>query len=104
MSKYETLLSPFKLGNIEMRSRVIQSGMVSNFCEEDGLMTDREIQYMVMRAKNGVGLQICGAAYITKQAHAYKTQIAIDRDECIPGLTRLTIAVHDAGGKLGIQI
>ena len=87
-----------------MRTRTIQSGMVANLSTEDGIITDRDICYMVERAKNYIGLQIVGAAYITKQAHAYKYQAAIDRDECIEGLSRLTKAVHEAGGNIGIQI
>lgn len=104
MSKYDTLFSPITIGGVKLRTRTLQSGMVSNFSNEDGLVSDRLIAYHVERAKNYVGLQIVGASYIDKQAHAYAYQTAIDRDECIPGLTKLTDAVHEAGGNIGIQI
>lgn len=104
MNKYPTLLSPINVAGIEMRTRVFQSGMVSNLSNEDGTITDREIAYFVERAKNGVGLQIIGASFICQQAHTYRYQVGIDRDECLEGLKKLTDAVHAAGGKMGIQL
>lgn len=102
--KYPNLLSPIDIGSMHMRSHALMSGMVSNFSTEDGIITDRDIAYFVARAKTGVGVQLVGASYITKQAKCYRYQVAIDRDECIAGLAKLTTAVHEAGGKMGIQL
>lgn len=102
--KYPLLLSPVKVGNVQFRTHTIQSPMVVNLSTADGLITERDINYMVERAKNNVGMQLLGASYITKQGHAYKYEVAVDRDECIEGLSKLADAVHDAGGNIGIQI
>lgn len=104
MGKYETLFTPIQLGSLTLRSRTIQSGMVSNLSNEDGTVSEREIAYFVERAKNGFGIQLVGASYVEKQAHAYKYQLAMDRDEVIPGLKKLTDAVHAEGGIIGVQI
>lgn len=103
-SKYPTLLAPIEVGGLQFRTRTLQSGMVANLSSADGIITDRDICYMVERAKNLFGLQLVGAAFVTKQGHAYKYQAALDRDECIDGLSRLTKAVHEAGGNIGIQL
>ncbi len=103
-NKYPMLLSPVTVGNVRFRTRTLQSPMVVNLSTADGLITDRDINYMVERTKNYVGMQLLGASFITKQGHAYKYEVGIDRDECLPGLTRLADAVHAAGGNIGAQI
>ena len=55
-------------------------------------------------ASGGIGLIITGLAYVNKNGQSDPWQLGIDRDECIPGLSEMTGAVHKAGGKIVVQI
>jgi 2,4-dienoyl-CoA reductase-like NADH-dependent reductase (Old Yellow Enzyme family) len=55
-------------------------------------------------ARGGVGLIISGHAYVLKGGQASSWQMACYSDEFLPGLTEMTQAVHEAGGKIALQI
>ena len=101
---FEKLLSPIKIGTMELRNRGVQSAMEVNYCTEDGLVTDRLIAYYEARAKGGVGLIITEAAYITPTGKGFGNQLGIDCDELIPGLEKAAAAVHKHGGKIAVQL
>ncbi len=78
--------------------------MVTNLCGTDGSVTDRFIAYQVVRARGGVALILTEAAYVHRRGKGFPNQLGIHDDALIPGLRRLTTAVHEAGGKVGIQL
>ena len=55
-------------------------------------------------AEGGVGLIITGYAYISKSGQSFVDMNGIHTDEQIAGYTKMTQAVHDAGGRIVMQI
>ena len=53
-----TLFSTMKIGNCTIPNRLVVPAMVTNFCTEDGMVTDRFIKYIEEKAKGGWGLII----------------------------------------------
>lgn len=98
------LFSPVTIGKLTLAHRGIMPSMVTNLCGADGSVTDRFIAYHVARAKGGVALNITEAAYVHRVGKGFPNQLGIDDDALVPGLRRLTTAVHDAGGRVGIQL
>jgi len=96
-------LEPATLGRIELRNRLIYPPMVTGFASEDGFVTDRLIAYAAERARGGVGLYTLEATCVDPQGMGFAHGVRID-DNRIPGLARLTEAVHAAGGKLSVQL
>ena len=57
-SLFPKLLSPGRLGPLELRNRIVLPAMDQNNCTEEGLITDETIAHYEARAKGGVGLLI----------------------------------------------
>lgn len=55
---YQKLFTSFNIGNCEIPNRLVVPAMVTNYCTEDGLITERYIRYMEEKAKGGWGLLI----------------------------------------------
>ena len=56
---YDALLSPFRIGNVDIRNRVMMTAHVTNFATDD-LASDRHVAYYGDRAKGGIGLIVMG--------------------------------------------
>jgi 2,4-dienoyl-CoA reductase-like NADH-dependent reductase (Old Yellow Enzyme family)/thioredoxin reductase len=105
MSKYKHLLSPGKIGTLELKNRLIQTAMGSNLSEPGGFVGDELIAYHKARAAGGVGLIISEAIAVgLPYGKALKHQLGISDDKFIPGLKRLTDAVHEQGAKMALQL
>ena len=55
MSRYKHLLSPGKIGTLELKNRLIQSAMGSNLSEPGELVGDTLLAYHKARAAGGIG-------------------------------------------------
>ncbi|MCR9093179.1 MAG: FAD-dependent oxidoreductase [bacterium] len=102
---FSHLLSPTKIGSMELPNRVVMAPMGVELVEADGVVRQPTIDYYVERVRGGVGLIISentSAAYPMGANSAH--EIAVSDDKYLPGLTALTEAVHAAGGKIAIQL
>lgn len=104
MKRFEALFSPFRIGNVELKSRIVMPPMATNFAGEDGSVNDRHIAYYVKRAKGGVGYITFEHTGVLKQGRAFPNMALIDSDQQIPSFKKLVEAVHQEGGKIMIQI
>ncbi len=105
MSQYKHLLSPGKLGPIELRNRILLSPMGDNFADENGFVTEQMMSYYEARAAGGAGLVIMGVVSIAfPHGTAEPFQCAISDDKYIPGLAQLAERVHRHGAKVAMQI
>lgn len=98
------LFESVRIGNMEVKNRLVMPPMVTNFCGEDGSMTDRYISFMRDRAKGGAGLLITEATFVHPSGKSFPHGLGIYRDESIPGLKKLTDAVHAEGAKIAVQL
>jgi 2,4-dienoyl-CoA reductase-like NADH-dependent reductase (Old Yellow Enzyme family)/thioredoxin reductase len=104
MTLFKTLFSPFRIGNFELKNRIVMPPMATNFAGEDGSVNDRHIAYYVKRAKGGVGYITFEHTGVLKQGRAFPNMALIDSDQYIPPFKKLVEAVHKEGGKIVIQI
>jgi 2,4-dienoyl-CoA reductase-like NADH-dependent reductase (Old Yellow Enzyme family)/thioredoxin reductase len=102
---YQRLLSPGRIGPLDLRNRIVMPAMDQNLCTSDGLVTDNLIAHYRDRAAGGVGLLILETSAVAYPAGATsRHQPALSSDACIPGLGRLAATVHDHGSALLAQI
>jgi len=101
MQKLEHLLSPIKIGKMEVRNRVEFAPVTDNFGIDD-YVTDRMIEFYVERAKGGVGLINIG--FFTVNYPHNPLGIGMYDDRFIPGIRKLTDACHAAGAKVGVEL
>ena len=99
-----SLFSPWSLGPIELKNRLVRSATVEGLSTEDGAPTQRLIDITTELARGGVGLIIAGTAYISREGQADKNATGLDHDGLIPPLGRLCRSVESAGGILAAQL
>ncbi|MBW2497612.1 MAG: FAD-dependent oxidoreductase [Deltaproteobacteria bacterium] len=100
-----TLLSPGRIGSLELRNRIVVTAMGVNFGEEDGQWSDRVLAYHEEQARGGAGLIISGACGVMHPiGQVQPWQVAISQDKHIPGLKRVVDAVHLHGARFAVQL
>ena len=52
------VFEPFKINQMELKNRMVVLAMVTNYCSEDGMATEKFIAYHEHKAKGGWGLII----------------------------------------------
>lgn len=98
------LFEPIRIGKLEIPARLVKSATTETRCTEDGFVTEDLIRYYDQIAEGGTPLLITGNAYFDVFSKAAPRQLAADSDDKIPGLRRLTDAVHRHGAKIFLQI
>lgn len=100
---YTHLMSPGRIGPMELRNRVVLPAMDMNV-SEDGEIEQREIEHYAARAAGGAGLVVTGACAVAfPHGAASLKEPGLSEDRFIPGLRALADAVHAAGSKLCVQ-
>lgn len=70
----------------------------------DGRVSDAEIRWLTERARGGFAHIVTSAAPVTASAGGPLGALGIYHDAHIPGLRRLTSAVHSEGSKISVQL
>ena len=104
MARFENLFSPFQIGKLELKNRIVMPPMATNFAGEDGSVNERHIAYYVKRARGGVGYITFEHTGVLRQGRAFPNMALVDSDQHIPPFKKLVEAVHKEGGKIVIQI
>lgn len=99
---FTKLMSPIKIRDMEMANRIILPAMGTRMCE-NSFITQRLIDYHVARAKGGCALNIVEVSSVHTPS-APDNFVSISEDKYIEGHKKLTDAIHEAGGKAGIQL
>jgi len=102
MQEFTKLFKPARIGSLEVKNRIVLSPMITLYKTEEGAVSDRLIDYYAERAKGGAGLIVTEASY--PRAGGYPGRIYLSDDKFIPGLRRLTDAVHREGAKIICEI
>lgn len=100
---FNHLFNPIKIRGLELKNRVIFPAMGTKMATEDKYVTDQIIDYHVARVLGGCGLNFTEVCSVYAKA-APKDFLAISEDKYTPGLKKLADAIHNAGGKAGIQL
>ena len=96
------LFTPIEIGPITLKNRVVMPAMHLLYTP-DGEVTDQLVDFYVERADGGAGLIIVGGCPID-DASGMSAMILLTEDRFIPGLARLTGAIHDRGAKIAAQL
>lgn len=102
----KTILESRKIGNLEIKNRIIRSATYEAMASEDGYITDDLLKLYKNLAEGGAGLIITGNAYIHPNGKTNHRQIGAYHDDLIPGLKKLSEIVHNHGEdcKIALQI
>ncbi len=96
------LFTPYQLGPVTLRNRVIRSAAFESMGEDFGPSQQLK-DYHVSVARGGVGMTTVAYAAVCRSGLSFRKQLWL-RPEIMPGLRDLTDAVHKEGAAVGIQI
>lgn len=94
--KNSIAFSPGYIGTLETKNRLIRSATYEHAATVEGDVTDDLLKMYRNLAKGGVGLIITGITWIYPFTSAPPRLTRADHDSFIPGLQKLTRAVHEA--------
>lgn len=105
MSNYEKLFAPGKIGQLELKNRVVMTAMGTGYANADGTPSERIMKYYEERAKGGVGLIVAEVTRVNDDhGVATECQLTVTREEHIEPLRELVERVHQYGTKLFLQL
>ena len=96
------LFTPVTFGPLTLRNRTIRSAAFESMCPGN-VPSDMLLDYHRSVAAGGVGMTTVAYAAVTRSGLSFDRQLWM-RPEIIPGLRRLTDAVHAEGAAAGIQL
>jgi 2,4-dienoyl-CoA reductase-like NADH-dependent reductase (Old Yellow Enzyme family) len=100
----DVLLSPGRIGSLELRTRMVRAGTSETMATETGEATDELIALYERLARSRLGLVLTGHLYCHPRGQYARRQTGIYSDGHIAGLRRLTDAVHRHGVPIFAQV
>lgn len=105
MTKFPHVFSPIQIGGITVKNRLFSAPMGSHRLTLDGFVTPETIDFYANLAKGGVGLVCIGETLVDAEIGNNHGQVLkLDNPETIPGLYRLTDAIHRYGALASIEL
>jgi 2,4-dienoyl-CoA reductase-like NADH-dependent reductase (Old Yellow Enzyme family) len=98
------LFEKTQISSLSLSNRFVYSATWDGRADNEGFCTQKNIDYLVERVHGGAGLVITGMAFVKREGRAAPWQLAVCSDEYIDGLMKMTGAIHDAGGKVVLQL
>lgn len=98
------LFEETKVKSLTIPNRFVRSATWEGMATEKGACTQKLIDFMVQLAQGGVGLIISGHTYVRTEGQAGTGQLGVYEDDLIPGLTQMASSVHEAGGRIVLQL
>lgn len=96
------VLAPAWLGPVRLRNRVVKAATYEGLSRRN-LVTDELIDFHVRHAAGGVGMTTVAYCAVAPEGRTDRHQI-LWRPEALPGLRRLTEAVHAEGAAVSAQL
>ena len=104
MSKYDLLLSPFKLGNLTLKNRMVSAPTSLAEMGPGGVFSPENIAYYELRAKGGAAIVNVGEAV----AHGatgpdHPSMVTLDNPSAVPSMYDLVSTIHKYGAYASIE-
>ena len=97
---------PKKIGNLEIKNRFVRSATYEGLATEEGEITNKLVDFYKKLSEGGCGLIITSHAYVQPNGRSGENQIAVYKDDFIPGLKKLADVVHKQNKdcKIALQL
>lgn len=103
-NKYPNLLSPGRIGKVELRNKTVMAAMGMSQAE-NGFVNKAVLNHYAERAKGGVGAIIVEVTCVDAPLGLNTNgMLVIDDDKYIPGMTDLARVIHEGGAKAFLQL
>lgn len=96
------LFTPGKIGPLTLRNRTIRAAAYEGMCPGNA-PSDQLYEYHKAVASGGIGMTTIAYAAVTQSGLSFERQLWL-RPDIVPGLRRITDAIHQEGAAASIQI
>jgi 2,4-dienoyl-CoA reductase (NADPH2) len=97
------LLEPTTIGNLTLENRLVFLATHLGYCE-DGIVSDRLVEFYRARAEHRPGLIIVGGCFTEHLGMSSPTMLGISKDEHVEGLSRLASQIHQYKVPVAAQL
>lgn len=102
---YDMLFSPMKIGNVEIKNRIVMAPMCMGFGQYNGCATETMMNYYEERANGGVGLIFTEITRINDITGASSFgQLGMSHDYQIPALKEMADRIHKHNCKVMVEL
>ena len=102
---FDNVFKPIRIGTLEIKNRLARSAAATNYGNLDGTATPLLIDFYSEEARGGVGMVMVETSYVDEvAAKGLQRELAVSRDDCLPGLAKLAQGIKSNGARAGIQI
>jgi len=103
--KFERLLEPVKIGQVEIKNRIAMAPMgIAGLLNPDRSPGPRMLDYYIERARGGVGLIITGLFKVENEVEQFPDVFSLLSPNSLAPFTELAEAVHSLGAKIFVQL
>jgi 2,4-dienoyl-CoA reductase-like NADH-dependent reductase (Old Yellow Enzyme family) len=99
-----TLFEETAINGMTLQNRLVRSATWEGMCEQDGRPTEKVVNWYQELAQGGIGLIITGYAFVRPEGKQLPGKMGIHTDDFANDYENLTSTVHNAGGKVALQI
>ncbi|MBI9106524.1 MAG: FAD-dependent oxidoreductase [Spirochaetales bacterium] len=105
MTDNNILFTPFSIGSMEIKNRIVQTSVEVGMAGFDGSPTDLLTDYYIKRVRGGVGL-ICTGICRINSMHGVTSprQLSLATNRNVPAFKKMTDHIHEEGGKIVVQL
>ncbi|TYO95756.1 2,4-dienoyl-CoA reductase-like NADH-dependent reductase (Old Yellow Enzyme family) [Geothermobacter ehrlichii] len=104
MTHARQLFAPARLGELQLRNRLVRSATWEGMCDPEGVPGDELIALHRALAAGGTGLLITGFAYVAQEGKLLPGALSLKDEAPADAVRRLVDAVHAEGGRICAQI
>ncbi len=99
-----TVFEATTINGMTMSNRMIRSATWEGMCEQDGRPTEKLINCYRDLAQGGIGLIVSGYTFVLPEGKGLPGKMGIHTDDFAGDYENLTSTVHNAGGKIAVQL
>jgi 2,4-dienoyl-CoA reductase-like NADH-dependent reductase (Old Yellow Enzyme family)/thioredoxin reductase len=98
------LCEPIRIGNVELKNRMVANPMVGLLAGEDGYVTDRLLELYRQRSRGGFAMVVVEATAIRRESSVTARMLLADHPRRQIGLGDLASVIKGEGAKAAIQL
>ena len=89
---------------LRARNRIVLAPLTNMQSEPDGSLGDAELRWLTSRAAGGFGVIMTCASHVARDGQGWPGELGIYDDALLPGLSKLSTALHAHGAAAIVQI
>jgi 2,4-dienoyl-CoA reductase-like NADH-dependent reductase (Old Yellow Enzyme family)/nucleotide-binding universal stress UspA family protein len=98
------LFTPFQLGPYTLKNRLVALPLFTGYAMPDGRVSPLIIEHYTRLAASGVAMVVVANVAVAPDGIVSANNLRIDRDDFLPGLTRLAGAIKERGSLACLQL